>query len=189
MPPKAKFTREEILSAALGIVRREGADALTARALGSELKSSARPLFTAFDNMEQIRDGVLKLAEGIYAKYVEEGLSQPIAFKGVGTSYIRFAIAEPQFFRLLFMREREAVPDAARVLGVIEENYERILQSVQSAYGFDRERAERVYRHMWIYTHGIAVLIVTRVCAFSAEEISVMLTEVCKGVIAEVKND
>ena len=31
MPPKAKFLREEIVSAALAIVRTEGFDALTAR--------------------------------------------------------------------------------------------------------------------------------------------------------------
>lgn len=33
MPPSAKFTREEIIGAALAIVRREGMPALTARAL------------------------------------------------------------------------------------------------------------------------------------------------------------
>ncbi len=34
MPPKAKFTKEEIVGAALDIVRESGMDGLTARALG-----------------------------------------------------------------------------------------------------------------------------------------------------------
>ena len=33
MPPKAKFTKDEIIEAAVGIVREEGFSALTARVL------------------------------------------------------------------------------------------------------------------------------------------------------------
>lgn len=187
MPPKAKFTKDEILSAALAVVKKNGAESLTARSLGAELKSSPRPLFTVFDGMQDIRAGVLKLAKGVYAQYVEEGLKEPIAFKGAGTAYIRFAAAEPRLFQLLFMCERESVPEPSTVLPAIEENYSRILQSVQTAYGLDEQTAERVYRHMWIYTHGVAVLIATRVCAFTADEISKMLTEAFKGIIASIK--
>ena len=35
MPPKAKFTKNEIINAGLEIVRRDGFEALTARALGA----------------------------------------------------------------------------------------------------------------------------------------------------------
>ncbi len=45
MPPKAKFTKEQVISAALDVVESEGADALTARKLGEKLGSSARPVF------------------------------------------------------------------------------------------------------------------------------------------------
>lgn len=187
MPPKAKFTKDKIISAALEIVRRDGAGALTARALGAELNSSARPLFTVFDSMEQIRAGVLKFAESVYARYVDEGLKEQLAFKGVGKAYIRFAAAEPRLFQLLFMSGREQVPEPATVLPLIEENYQRILQSVQTAYGLNEQLAARVYRHMWIYSHGIAVLIATRMCAFTADGISEMLTEAFKGIIANIK--
>lgn len=187
MPPKAKFTKDKIISAALEIVRRDGAGALTARALGAELNSSARPLFTVFDSMEQIRAGVLKFAEGVYAQYVDEGLKEQLAFKGVGKAYIRFAAAEPRLFQLLFMSGREQVPEPATVLPLIEENYQRILQSVQTAYGLNEQLAARVYRHMWIYSHGIAVLIATGMCEFSQEQISNMLTEVCVSLIRKIK--
>ncbi len=40
MPPTAKFSKEKIVEAALDIVRTEGFDALTARALGTKLGSS-----------------------------------------------------------------------------------------------------------------------------------------------------
>ena len=40
MPPKPRFTREEIVAAALDIVSRKGIEALTARELGETLGSS-----------------------------------------------------------------------------------------------------------------------------------------------------
>lgn len=192
MPPKAKFTREEIVSAGLEIVRDGGASALTARALGARLGSSSRPVFTVFESMEEVFGEVRLSAKKLYASYVERGLSEELAFKGVGTQYILFAVKEPKLFRLLFMEEQENVPAISGVLPLIEENYYRIVRSVQECYGLDLEEAEKLYRHLWIYTHGIATLCATKMCSFTAEEIGSMMTEVFKGLlngIEEEKND
>ena len=48
MPPKPKFTKEEIVAAALELVSANGIEALTARELSAYLGSSARPIFTVF---------------------------------------------------------------------------------------------------------------------------------------------
>lgn len=48
MPPKVKFTRDEIIAAALELVRERGIASITARALGEKLGISSRPIFTAF---------------------------------------------------------------------------------------------------------------------------------------------
>lgn len=183
MPPKAKFTREQITEAALDIVREEGLDNLTARALGQRLGSSACPIFTVFENMEEVQQAVLQAARGIYKQYVDRGLSEKIAFKGVGTQYILFAVNEPRLFQILFMSEHGSVPDLNNVLPMIDESYGRILSSITAAYGMRGEMAERLYRHLWIYTHGIATLCATRMCRFSGEEISNMMTEVCKSLL------
>ena len=55
MPPKPKFTREEIIETALQLVSERGMSALTARDLGERLGSSARPIFTLFKNMEEVQ--------------------------------------------------------------------------------------------------------------------------------------
>ncbi len=91
MPPKAKFTSEEIVEAALSIIREKGVDALTARELGTRLGSSSRPVFTVFKSMQEVLDEAIKEAKAIYRSYVERGLLEVPAFKGVGTEYIRFA--------------------------------------------------------------------------------------------------
>lgn len=58
MPSKPKYTKEEIINVALGMVRENGADPLIARDLGAKLKTSARPIFTAFENMEDLKNAV-----------------------------------------------------------------------------------------------------------------------------------
>lgn len=186
MPPKAKYTKEEIVATALHFVQEEGMDALTARALGERLGSSARPIFTVFSGMDAVQKAVLDAAKTLYRKsYVEQGLAEAIPFKGVGMAYIRFASEEPKLFQLLFMRETEVVPSGKYVLGIIEESYEKIMDSIRTSYGLNEDDAYAMYTHLWIFSHGIAVLCATKVCRFSTEEISDMLTTACKGFLLQ----
>ena len=48
MAPKNKFTKEEMVAAALRVVRAKGADGLTAKTIADELGTSTQPIFTAF---------------------------------------------------------------------------------------------------------------------------------------------
>ena len=187
MPPKAKFSKNEIIEAALHIVRTDGFQALTARALGAKLGSSARPIFTVFESMEEVQQAVIEAAKDCYAEYVEQGLAMEQAFKGVGTQYIRFAANEPKLFQLLFMTEQETIPSLSGVLPVIEQNYEDILLSVQKDYGIGKEAAQRLYEHLWIYSHGIAALCATKVCRFTDAQIEEMLKEVCISLLKNKK--
>ena len=54
MPPKFKFTRDEITNAALNVTRKNGISGLTARALAAELGCSVKPIFGLFKNMEEV---------------------------------------------------------------------------------------------------------------------------------------
>ena len=187
MPPKCKFTREQIIQAALDMAKSEGTTAITARSLGAKLGSSSKPIFSVFENMEEVQEEVKKAAKALYAEYIQVGLHQELAFKGVGTQYILFAMKEPKLFQLLFMSEQPQKPSVAGILPIIDESYEQILLSVQDGYGLAKKDAEILYRHLWIYTHGIAVLCATNMCSFTAEEISRMMTEVCGSLLKEIK--
>lgn len=187
MPPKAKFTREQITNAALELVREDGMAGLTARTLAKRLGSSSCPIFTVFESMDEVQQSVTNAAKACYKGYVESGLADTPAFKGVGKQYILFAIREPKLFQLLFMSERTSVPDINGVLPLIDESYKKILTSITEGYGLDAKTAERLYHHLWIYSHGIAVLCATKMCQFTGEEISKMLTEVFVSLLKNMK--
>lgn len=185
MPPKAKFTKEQITHAALELVRADGISGLTARTLASKLGSSSCPIFTVFENMEEVHQSVLDSAKARYKEYVEKGLADTPAFKGVGKQYILFAIEEPQLFQLLFMNSQTVIPNIDGALPLLDENYEEILDSITVGYGVSRKIAEKLYRHLWIYSHGIATLCTTKMCRFTGEEISQMITEVFTSLLKE----
>lgn len=182
MPPKAKFTREEIIEAAFQLARAEGFDKITARELGKKLQSSARPIFTVFENMDEVKAEVIIRAKELYGQYVENGLKQELAFKGVGMAYITFAIDEPKLFQLLFMSAEPEKIGVENILPQIDASYEDILHSVLK-YVDSREAADMIYQHLWTYTHGIATMCATNLCSYTMEQISERLTQIFIGLM------
>lgn len=183
MPPKAKFTRSEVLDMALCITKEHGIEAVTARELGNRLGSSARPIFTVFESMDEVKELVILRAKELYDQYVEDGLKNQPAFRGVGIAYIRFALEQPNLFQLLFMTPVKEPKDVSTILPVIDHNYDKILQSVQEPYGLEKSSAEKIYQHLWTYTHGIATMFATGLCSYTMEQLEERLTDIFKGLL------
>ena len=73
MPPKPKFTRREIIQTAIDITRKEGFDSISDRVLGKKLGSSSKPIFSVFENMEEVQTSVVAAAKEIYNQYIQNG--------------------------------------------------------------------------------------------------------------------
>ena len=108
MPPKVKTTKDDIIHAAINLVREGGAEAINARNIAAALKCSTQPVFSNFASMTELKFKVIEEADKLYNKYindeVEKGLYPP--YKSSGMAYIRFAKEEKELFKLLFMRDR-----------------------------------------------------------------------------------
>lgn len=185
MPPKVRFTREEIIRAALDITRESGPEALTARSLAARLDCSAKPIFGLFRSMDEVQQEVLKAGYQFYgeaiARAMESGEYPP--YKASGMAYIDFARREKHLFRLLFMRDRSQ-EEVTRQLG---DDTEPLLDLIQRAAGISRESARMFHLEMWIYVHGIASMAATSFLDWDTELISASLTDVYMGVLARFK--
>ena len=73
------------------------------------------------------------------------------------------------------------------VLPIIDDNYPAILKSVEDSYSVNEPEAEKIYHHLWIYTHGIAALCATNTCTFTQAEVEKMLTEVLTAILKQIK--
>ena len=189
MPPKAKFSKEQIINAALEITRESGFEHITARAIGAKLNSSPRPIFTVFQNMDEVLEETVDAVKSVYNEYVAKRLAETPPFKGVGTYYISFAKNEPEFFRLLFMKQNKESSDLSTILPAIDTNSDKILGSIMQSYGMTRDDSYELYKYLWIFTHGIASLCATNVCNFTDEEISTLLTNEFISVLKKIKSE
>ena len=85
------------------------------------------------------------------------------------------------------MREQSEPTDIGHTLMLIDANYEEILNSVKEPYGLQEEDAKRLYQHLWVYTHGIALMCATKVAVFTNEEIVSMMTDIFTSLLKEIK--
>ena len=170
MAPKNKFTREEMVMAAMRVVQKHGSAALTARAVADELGVSTQPIFTCFGTMDELKSEVRNAAENLYKSYLAESLSGRIKFLCFGMQYIRFAREERELYRLLFLNQGGGAIEA------MESSKPIILESLMRIYNMTEPEASRLYRDMWLVIHSIAVLIVTDSCPYTDEEIEKTLT-------------
>ena len=74
MPPKTRVTPEDILAAAIALVRESGAEALNARALAKKLNCSTQPIFSNYSGMEELKAEVTGAAKKLYRQYLERGM-------------------------------------------------------------------------------------------------------------------
>lgn len=176
MPPKPKFTKEEIVSTALELVSERGIDALTARDLGNALGSSARPIFTVFRNMEEVQDAVREAAMHRFENFASHAFSDMPAFKQVGMQMVFFGAQEPKLFQLLFMHENEKAECFDDVFQMLGPKAELCISGICQEHGFTQAQAKRLFENVWIYTFGIGTLCATGVCHFTNEQLGQMLT-------------
>ena len=184
MAPRNKYTREEMIEAAVRVVREKGIDALTAKALAGELGVSTQPVFTCFHTIEEAKREVRVAAERVYDRYVEDGLRMKVPFLGVGMQYIRFAKEEPQLYRLLFLTTNEN--GNSSVMDAIHHSQDLVRESLQQIYHIDAPTADRYFRDMWLVAHSLASLAVTGVC-FEREELEQIMTGFSMSLLRSIK--
>lgn len=182
MAPKNKFTREEMVEAALRVVRAKGIDGLTAKTLADELGTSTQPVFTAFGSMDAVRREVYAAAVRVYDGYTNTGLKEKIPFFGVGMQYVRFAREEPELYRLLFLTRTQEYS----AIKSMEHLRELVRPTLVKIYHITAAEADIYFRDLWFVVHSLSTLIVTGDCSYTDGEIGQILTgmsiSICKSI-------
>ena len=178
MPPKVRITKEDIVSAAVDIVRSKGETALNARNIAAVLGCSTQPVFSNFATMDELRVSVVEAADALCGEYIkreiEKGSFPP--YKASGIAYIRFAKEERELFKLLYMRDRsaEVIPEETATGNRMED-------MVHNNTGLGGADAKLFHLEMWAYVHGIASMIATGFFDMDWDLISRMLTDSYQG--------
>ena len=169
MPRSAFFSKETIAAAGLEIVRRQGISALTARALGKQLGCSLSPIFTVFKDMDEIHTAVRQAAAALFADYVKDVLDYQPAFKEYGMRLIRFAKQEQNVFQLFLERGNSLMENAPEMAL-------KRLDEIKVLYHLTDNMVLILYRQLWAFTCGVAVLAMRSPDEYPEEMISEMIS-------------
>ncbi|MEX1377995.1 MAG: TetR/AcrR family transcriptional regulator [Eubacteriales bacterium] len=98
MPPKVKFTKEQILDAAFTIANKEGFDAITIRKVADMLGASIAPIYVNFKNLDELKyalaDMIMEIIEDIVLSTKTHD-----AFLDIGAGNIKLAMEYTMLFR------------------------------------------------------------------------------------------
>lgn len=190
MPPKAKITKPMILNAVLEITQETGFETVNARSIASKLQCSTRPMFTCYENMEELKRDFLDFAFEYYNQYVanyskskniEPRLLLPL-------SYIAFAKEETHLFNLLFVNDMDldmvVANDFYREIGNLEK-----AKTFSDMIGLELERAKEIFLDLFLYSHGIAVLTATGKMSLDSDNIKKMLLNFLSAFIQQEKKN
>lgn len=188
MPPTIKINQDKILSAAFVLVRRGGMSTITARNLAKELGCSVQPIFREFENMEELKQVIIKKIEVYYNEKMFNALQSSGEFSAMGMAYIDFAKTEPEFFRVLFMSNQFSGKKLNQIAGETEGDDE-MLALLSHKTDMTAEQAQILYTSIWLTTHGIASMVATNTLQISKEEAKHILGLTFEGLIHSIKKE
>lgn len=190
MPPKAKISKEMILNTVLELTRESGFEIVNARSIANRLQCSTRPIFTCYENMEELKKEFLVFAYEYYEQYVADyrTVSKVGSLLVLPLSYIEFAREETHLFRLLFIKDMDLnMTDATEFY--YEIGNEEKARSFSETVGIGLERAKVIFLDLFLYTHGIAVLTATKKLSLDRNSTEKMVSHVLTAWSKQEKAD
>lgn len=185
MPPIPRITKEMVLETAFSITQIEGIDVVNARYLAKHLKCSTQPIFRVYENMESLKNDIVKKAEEYYNIEMMKGLNHPLPFLGMGLAYVEFAKTEKQLFKLLFLHDTFTIHSFEDM--VQGEDNRQIIAMIAGATKISNKQAEQVFVSIWLLMHGMATMIATNSADIPTLEIENILKKGFYGFLSQEK--
>lgn len=154
MPPKVKFTRNDVIKAAIAVVENHGMQALTARSIAGQLGSSTAPVYKHFTAMDDLALEVIRETQKMLLDYTSRSYTDRV-FLNMGTGVAMFACDHSRLYRALLLEGPDYFNVVSEFLAILES------ELVKDPRFTSLSAAElHVLLHkMWTFTHGLASLI------------------------------
>jgi AcrR family transcriptional regulator len=154
MPPKVKFNKNDIIEAAFNIAKDAGLEDLTARAIANELRSSVAPIYVNFDNLEDLKNEVVKKFFSMTESMIELQEADSF-FERVGKASIFLA----KTYSILY---RELVIQPNQYMQFYESTEQELINQMSfdtQLHGWTKEQIRELYFKMKIFQTGLTVMI------------------------------
>lgn len=184
MPPKTKFTKEQIVDAAFEIARTEGVDSITIRKVAEKLGSSIAPIYVNFKEVSELIEAVYKKTFEVSRQILmEQNSGHP--FHDIGVASIRFARDYPVLFRDLVMNKNDqAKQNEEEVQGFI-----KMMRMDPDLKGLSDDELQEILLKMKIFQVGMSVMVANELLPgdFTEEQMIQLMNSAAEDVISTAK--
>jgi AcrR family transcriptional regulator len=177
MAPKSQFSEQDVVNAAVRLVQRGGAEAVSARAVATELKGSTMAVYHRVGSMEELLTEVQRVAqERQFAFQLREVTGEPLLDLAIG--YVAFAREEPRLFRFLFFERARPLPArvAKKTLEAVPEQLRPAMQQLSRSRGKVNDLDAFVLKN-WIFVHGLACLVSSRTLELDDQAVKALVMQ------------
>jgi AcrR family transcriptional regulator len=173
MPPKQKFTKEDIVEAAFNVVREQGWEALTQRSIAQKLNASIGPIYSYLKSMNNLEEAVIEKAYELLLHYsITSRGKDGFPFPSLG--YVLFAKNEQKLFKCFF-DEKHTETHKKYSQRLWQANREALKNNPDYSKLSDRQK-DGLHQNIVIYCYGLAILInISFYDEFTDEEISALI--------------
>lgn len=186
MPPKPTVNRDDILNAAIILIRKHGSDSINARSIAKILNCSTKPLFRVYENMEKLKEDVYGKAVQYYESFLMNiGIDETNAFLSMGINYIQFANKEKELFKYIFLSNNLEIKSLDDLTS--SPDMSKLVEYLVVSTGLHEKDAKDLFLELWLLVHGIATLVATNPCTLDNEEIERLLINVYDAIYKHLK--
>ena len=156
--PQQRFSREEVLDAALEIVRERGHEVLSARVVAERAGCSVQPIYSLFGDMDGLVRALYEHARAWVTAYnAEHAGDGENLFESNGLTHLRLAREEAQLFAFLYLSPYMGAHS-------LEDMYRSVSQPgveecIMQLGHLGAQAAHELYLNMIVFTHGLAVML------------------------------
>ena len=189
MARKEKYTKEIILNKGVEFVRNYGIYKLSCRDLAKYIGCSTQPIFRLWNNIEEYKQDLKTELKKDYHNFITKYVDINDYLYTISYAYALYSKKEPNIFRALFITELAGTRTIREVLNT-SWNVPTI-DAMTKQYKISIEEAERIYRDVRFYTHGIASQLCAKTIRITDKEIKLLIKNNIKinlrGLTHEIK--
>ena len=183
MPPKAQFSKQQILNTALEISVKSGISSLTVRKLANKLGCSVAPIYVNFENSDALIQAVMDKIQSISWEYSTKSYTDT-GFFNIGIGQILFVKDYPKLYLDLLNYKHQCLkmPESQ------EQQMIDIMMKDKMLQGLTREQNKDLLLKMSIFTNGLSVAMINNQQIIPVEKALELLEETAHQLIYSQKN-
>ena len=160
MKQPSVYTRENIIDAAIALIREQGWAQVTTRKIARRMGSSTMPIYSHVKSVDELEHEIRARVRSMLKEFqLRSYTDQPLLNLAFG--YVVFARDEKQLFRFLYLDSPDLL-ESGNLSGMKDSFLEQFGKDspVGAALSAMEEAGEEaMIQNTWIFTHGLAMLV------------------------------